>query len=641
MRRLTLCLLLAFCFASQVNAQNGAEEVQSAPTEVHVKLVLPDNKKAFRIGDPVLLIMEFTADQPGYFVDSTQDHEASPSDKVSISPEGGVNYWRKEMLRGVTYLRDYFMQSDLSSTPTKVPLLLNESLRFDKPGHYTVQIATDRVGKRGGSKLHLTTNEVEFDVKEMTDAEEQSEIKRLTLLLDAKPNVQISQQLAQELSLLTGESATREKVRRFFQNGEGAAYMMAGFYIARNRDLVLQLLENGLRDVNQPMSRSLLSAVTGIRVLKENGPVRKVITGVPLTPGVDPEFAAIQNRYLTEIALSLSKRSGQSLTTTAMTILVSVPKSDPNRPELVGEAQRALMQNFSSLHPFDQEYLMREYWDDLRDPSMVTPLKQMLAYNSSSSKNVHDSALKRLIEISPEEARPLAINEICQPQSFIDREIISGLKYKELPEVDKCLSAQLRQYSTTSQGPARLILELKAALAVRFATANIYGEVASIFRERGPNLSLEARAALLAYLLKHNEDETLSLISQTLEELKPEQEVNFLPKLAELYYSEALGDLIKKRLESDEPQIASNAAYLIGKHGVAGDEQVLFKRLALWRSVWRDRLSEAEATHQGMIEREIVWALTNGKSWQLSADKVKELKVSCLTEMCKQSNRFN
>jgi len=636
MRTLTLFLLM-LCFSSVIEAQ---EITETPPTDVHVKLLLPENKKSFRMGDLIVLTMEFTADRPSYYVDPISDREGQ-TDKIFVSPENGVNYWRREMMRGVTYARDFFGQSDFTSTPIRVPLWLNETMRFDKPGHYIVKVATDRVTKKKGSKVPLTTNELEFDVREMTDQEEQNEIKRLSLLLDAKPNAQLRQQLAQELTFLTGEAATKEKVRRFFQAGEESQYMIAGFYVARNRDLVLKLLEDGLRDPDQPVNRSYLSAVSGIRLLKESGPIpsnRTTVGGVFVTPERDPQLAEIQNRYLNELVLNLNKRSGQSLTTTAMTILMSVPKSDPNRSTIINEARHVLMQQFTSLHPYDQEYLMRQYWDDLRDPSMVTALKQMLAY---TSKNVHDSALKRLIELSSEEARPFALKEICQPESFIDQEIISELKYKELPEVDKCLAAQLRQYSTSSQGRETLILEHKAALAVRFATDNIYREVADLIRERGPNLSLAARAALLAYLLKHNEDETMPLISQTLEEIKPEQEFNFLPKLAELYYSAALGDLIKKRLEGDEPQTASNAAYLIGKHGGAGDEKVLFARLARWQNEWRDRLSEAETTNQGMIERELVWALTNGKSWKLSAEKVRELKLSCLTKMCQQSNRLN
>jgi hypothetical protein len=91
-------------------------------------------------------------------------------------------------------------------------------------------------------------------------------------------------------------------------------------------------------------------------------------------------------------------------------------------------------------------------------------------------------------------------------------------------------------------------------------------------------------------------------------------------------------------LETENISQASHAAYLLGKHGSAGDERVLEARLKRWREEWRDRVAEADAQYQGRIEREIISALVNGKSWKLSPQRVQELKTSCITQLCKQSN---
>ena len=42
----------------------------------------------------------------------------------------------------------------------------------------------------------------------------------------------------------------------------------------------------------------------------------------------------------------------------------------------------------------------------------------------------------------------------------------------------------------------------------------------------------------------------------------------------------------------------------------------------------------------GQIERELIWALLNGKAWKLSEARVKDLRMSCITEMCKSSNQI-
>jgi hypothetical protein len=64
----------------------------------------------------------------------------------------------------------------------------------------------------------------------------------------------------------------------------------------------------------------------------------------------------------------------------------------------------------------------------------------------------------------------------------------------------------------------------------------------------------------------------------------------------------------------------------------------LEERLKRWREQWRDRIAEADAQHRGQIERELIWALINNKSWKLSPERVRELRMSCMTQLCKQSN---
>jgi hypothetical protein len=181
-------------------------------------------------------------------------------------------------------------------------------------------------------------------------------------------------------------------------------------------------------------------------------------------------------------------------------------------------------------------------------------------------------------------------------------------------------------------------LHFKAALLVRFATGNIYQELMPLYEAAGRKLSTEIRAGMLAYFAKHNEREAIPLIEQAVSELKPGEYPQVLSNITSLYYSESIGALLKKLLETDEATLASHVAYLIGKHGFAGDDKILEARLTRWREQWRGHIADADAQLQGQIERELIYALINGKSWKLPADRVRELQASCLTQLCKQSN---
>ena len=159
-----------------------------------------------------------------------------------------------------------------------------------------------------------------------------------------------------------------------------------------------------------------------------------------------------------------------------------------------------------------------------------------------------------------------------------------------------------------------------------------------LYQQQRTNLSPDGRAGLLAYFAKHNDREAGPLIEEAVAELKPGVDPQILSDITTLYYSESMSVLLKKILQTDDPSMASHAAYLIGKHGSPGDEKLLEARLKRWQEQWRDRILEADAQHQGQIERELIYALINGKSWKLTPERVRELQTSCVTQSCKQSN---
>jgi hypothetical protein len=653
MRKVVL-ILLALVLTAHAFVVHGQTRIPnltqgSAATDVHVKLMLEDNKTTFRMGEPIRLVMELTADAPGYRFDTIEDRTQLTSDAITISPDSGVNHWLDEMMRGVRYPRDVFAPMDLSSIPKRVGLTLNDSLRFDRAGHYTVKVTTRRVSSSSrrtfNSEINppivLTTNEVAFDVTAMSDEEEQKEVKRLSDLLNSKHDRQTDEKATQELSFLSGDASTREKVRRFL-NPENGSGNYNGLFIARNRELAIQLLETALRDPNQPVTYTLVSVVSTLSLMKENNGVSyepKVASVLVAQLAGDPHLDKIQNGYISELAAGLSKRSGKSLTTTAMTILMMSKKGTENWQALTRDARRVLMQQFDSLSIYEQETLLQRFWDDLRDPSIIGPLKKLLAPNAANSRNIHGPILKRLIELSSDEARPFVIAEICNPTAPLDPEGPGDLNVKSLPEVDSCLLKRLELLAKSDNVLYQMALQRDGALMARYATENIYRDVLQLYRENVATLKLESRAALLAYLAKQNEPETLVLIEQSLADLPPDQDFNFLPKLTKLYYSEGIGELLKKRLETNESHAASNAAYLLGVHGMPGDELVLEARLERWQKEWGDRASEADANLQGMIERELVYALVHGKSWKLSPERVKELQQSCVSKFCRQSNQ--
>ncbi len=600
------------------------------------------------MGEPIKLILEFTADREGYIVEILPDAKQPGHDTVVISPESGVSHWLDEMTAGIRYARDVFSTQDLSNVPQRVELILNDTLRFDTAGQYIVKVITRRVSTRSSTssrQFRITTNAVTFEVEPMSEADEAAELKRLSDLLAASHNWQTDEDTAKQLSFLTGDPSTREKVRRFLnpeqQGGNYQSHIWYGLFIARNRQLTLKLLEAGLRDPNTAVSSQLLHAVTKLRMLVSDGVRDKpVVVTSMLSPEGDPRAREISDAYVVELSSGLAKRKDKALTTTAITIVSNPPKDPQAASAGSREARRILIQQYDTLHQYDQEWLLRQDWEELRDRSMIPVFKRALSTGpGTGQKPLHEAALKLLIEVAPDEVRPFVVAEIRDPNSFVDVKLLGSIEAKSLPETDAVLLEQIRRFATTPNNRGFVHLKQKTSLLVRFGTAGIYQELMELYQTVGAKLYPDSRAGLLAYFAKQNEREAIPLIEQALSELKPDQEPAVLRELTALYYSEAIGVLVKRLLATDDGAAASLAAYLIGLHGSAADQQVLEARLKRWHDEWGNRVAEVDAQHQGRIEREIIWALVHGKAWKLSPERVRELRMSCVTQLCKQSNQ--
>lgn len=614
--------------------------------EVHAKLRLADGKTTYRIGEPIRLVLELTADREGYNADRTADSHERPTDAISVSPNTAAHQWLEEYLTGSYGYRDYFSRVALTTSPTAIEFLLNDSIRFDHPGRYTVRVTTRRVSPNSVANQHkpaitLTTNEVTIDIVSMSDAEEEKEIKRIADLIDSARGWQAEEAAGRLLSYLTGDVSSREKVRRLFADGNRSSNYQAqiyyGLYIARNRALVLQLLEAAMRDPNIPLTTQVLGVLTQLRLLRERAdtPAGPKPSMSGQGPPADPRFIEIRDGYVTDLSVGLDKRSGKSQTTTATTILMNLPKDSQSAKAVSAQVRRILLSQFDTLHPFDQEYLLSTKWDELRDPSLIPSLKKMLGSTGGANKDSHRFALERLLDLSPEEARPYVIAEIRTPGSNVDPEILGRLPDKTLPEVDAALLYQIRQFTSAPNPLFEIFLQLKTALAARFASKAIYADMMDVYRNVGDKMP-QALPGFLAYFARHDEAEGLALLEQTLERFRGKQSTLF-HNFTRLYFSEAVDALLRKRLESDEQEVASTAAYLISQHGPADDQKVIEQRLQRWQKEWSPRIAEADSNLQGRVESELIMALTRQKAWKLPAERIKEIQQSCLTKICKQN----
>ena len=627
-----------------------AQNADDAAKDVKFQLSFAGGKTVYRIGEPIKLILSYTAVQPGYAVER---YYSPRFDDVIISPKDGVYDWLYRLNRLYSY-DDVSMPEQLSESPVAVEITINDLVRFDKPGKYKIQVISKRVrnSKEEPSfrsrPIALWSNEIELEVREMTEAEEKSEVKRIAGLMDSAQTLPQHQIYKRELDYLTGDVSTVEKVNRFLNppmfGGIRWLDTGKGLDIARNKELAIKLLEAALRDMNREINDDLIRKLVTLRLLMEDErQSSRTADSEQLWKEREPRSLELSRAYYAELLESLTRRTGRSQIFAAYKIFTSLPKDDASSIAHT-TTKTLLLEKFDGLEYSAQSHLLEHYWDKIKTPALIPALEKILANKEPLPNwNNRANAFKRLIEIDQKRARPFVINEIRDPDSLINPDILKTLDDEFLPETDDALLAQIINLASTNDRRKQFNLQFKLTLAARYATAKIYAELSDVYKKHGNGWSTERTAPLLSYLARHNDEETIPLIEEQLSKSGDRSGSNIFYSLTKTGFTKGMEKLLQKRLESDEPQTASSAAYYLSKYGSEENKPLVEKRYNRWLKKWSGRQSELEnpdasATikSEPMFQINLLEALIRAEKWKLSETEISRFKLTCLTENCRR-----
>lgn len=144
-----LALLALLTEAAPVFAQDAAP--------VRTTLALYGDKKVYKAGEPIRLVVSFTSEREGYQLNETTTKPASAVDSVTLSPDSGAYAWADQYTGGSGYFPDYSSTRPVSTKPATVALTLNDWYRFDRAGRYQPRAlhgARRRAERDGGAGAH-------------------------------------------------------------------------------------------------------------------------------------------------------------------------------------------------------------------------------------------------------------------------------------------------------------------------------------------------------------------------------------------------------------------------------------------------------------------------------------------------------
>jgi hypothetical protein len=599
---------------------------------LRAQLSLKDGQNSYRIGEPIVLDLEIIADQPGLSLNTTVTEPASPVDQITVTPTDGVFNWLADASRGHPYTPDYGTSTKLEpGTPQHIALLLNAVYRFDQPGNYTARVSTTRVLNSDGllqGKTPLATNDVSFTITPMDEADEAATVNHLMQKIRGAPILRTAQGYVDQLTWLTGEPSTRAKVDLFFHPQVYEPFgtnVLRGLWVARDRELIVKLLEQSLADPSYPVEAALPIAAE-----------MKATLTVPLGPNAaqptEQARDSFEQEYLQKVAATLPQRTGASLTQTAETLLTSYArKKETDFPQFAA-AREVLITHFGEVNVWHQDWLLNSYGQYLADQRIVPALKNLLEEKLDDTfLGTKSAALNRLMELAPGDARPYVVEAACSPDENLTFEVMAKLPADNLPEVDNCLLSELQNASAVHR--QRVRLSQKAMLAGRFATATIYPQMLELYQQHHAEWDDETRGGMLAYLARYDTPGGLKLLEAGIPLNGDALNVTPIFALCRSYYSPAADLFFREALQREEPLIVRQAASELSEHGPAEDEAILRARLAKWQKEWAGANVPPE---QYTLQAELIHGLLAAKNWHEDQPTTQLLKAACTSETCRK-----
>lgn len=613
-----LLLMLGVLSCSAAPAQTGVP--------VRVELSLAGGKATYRIGEPILLDLKFTATEPDFSLNVTTTEPASPVDTLFLSPTTGVFPWLDDQARGSRYSPDYEAVITLErDEPRTISLPLNALYRFDAPGYYKVHVATNRVSGVAG----LTSNEVTFHVEPMSDDEDAARAAALENEIREARDMRHAQALADELDWLSGDGSTRVKLSLFLHPKEFYPFgvnVTRGLWIARNRGLVVAELERALGDPAQPLSAgsSLLQTAVSLRARVE-------VPFDPAAPNKALPAEQIEGDYLKRIAATLPQRTGEPLVTAALTLLTRLAQRKENAGPDFANAREVLITHFAEVNEYNVDWLLNSYGSYLMDTRIVPALENILQTQwKPVMTGERAAALRQLIKLTPEDIRPFVVKEVCASHPVM-LDVIQDVSLDSLPEADKCLQAQIHAAAANLER-RRFDLQQRTAFAARFATQAIYDDLLALYEKSAADWDGQARGGLLAYFVRWDAQHALPLLEAALPLNAEHFDPNVSFGLFKPYHSNGLEAFLRQRLAVGPPAQALEAAFHLSQHGPAEDQEILRRRLDRWRTVWS---GEEIPLVEGQLEAELVQAIIRGKEWQAPDTEAAALREGCISAVCR------
>jgi hypothetical protein len=607
-----------------------------------VKLEISTPKTVFFLGETIPVRLSFTSTRPNEFVVSGDPvgvlSRISLSDQFIVDPATDA----EDTLEGLPGQSGgigtlHAGPAVLSDIPFVSEKILNEWVRFRKPGIFKVHVLSRRVQKAGehGPQMEVVSNALTLEIRSAPEDWVKEQIDAAVQVLKApqRPGANTSSELFGGIPIPNmhmpplDDAAARERflaarTLRFLDSPEAATQLLLhlndgmsldsyslhlGVLGSPYRSQLLPIMEERLVAVDQPVWEKYLDTLIRLRQLVKGEQKR--------------------NEYLTRLNESMVHKQPQARAI-SLRALLTVPPPEDRDKYVQSNTQTALIDDFPRLSPEMQQEILEDWqrWRVVESPVLIPFLRNI--YDTASAPELAEIALIRLFSLAKAEARELVLAQLRTPTKRLGDSILMSLPDLNLPELNGSLAARL-------EGAQR-----NEWLIVRYATADIVERVKHWYLRQDEN----ARRAspLVFYFLKFDptfgEREIRKMLSMTDGRLVfYDMDLRFRD-LGSYAWSDTLERLMIEFLSNPIERIQRGAASLLGGYGSSAARKPLWDAMENFSALWRGRdeqLTTEPAREALALERALAMALLGSNAWRIEEEDLQRLQKLCSTDACR------
>jgi hypothetical protein len=613
--RLFTMLLGALIIATSAAAQSFSLHIET-----------PFGQSQFRTGEAIGLkvVFEMTHDtdvpstsQPGWMV-TLRGHDRSVlgfgRDRFVVTPETGKrDPWNYRLHEGIAYSGPGGTR--LTDKPVVLNIDLNQWVRFERPGHYTVHALSHAMGPQR-QDVDVESNQIGIDIIAADPQWQEKELANDLAILNST------------LSKIDSEAfeSRMSAARRITYLDTPAAVLEMARWLGTADIQTAQVLQDGLR-----------SSQHGPEVLA----AMKELLRSPFEP-VPPIFlrtlAALDKAShdpQSALAEVLEQKQGVAKAISIKTLLDKM-SAESVPPKLRSEIAAL----FSGLPTSQQSELLNYQWKKVDAPEMVPVLRQIYE-TAPQSRYPEDpllaSAVERLYELDTNRTRTLLLEEMKRPDPRLPYRTLAMLPDATLPELDATLLDHLQH---NGGRPAE-------ELIARYSTKSILGPLKDFYAKRdaemrsrlttNPNIAAPAcEPPLVAYFLRVDPAWGEKVLRQALAERGYTMGRCWLGIIGQtaVYYSGPVWERVAlDALEDPAVPVKIDAVKSLAQYGSPTAKPAIFDAFRYWHEWWENRGEQNDESRR--LEQAFVEATTRPKNWTPADADLATIRDLCLTAGCK------